>query len=151
MFRRKNKGAFDDTPSQLAPQPVTSTEGTQEPNYAGSVRGQKYKITQPENQNIPVQGVKEGERVIEEDDAYPIPEGDIDFYSVDTRIWKKVAWMIANSPGGGDGPPYDDTKLWEETVKLQGEIDALKAELEAMETFDPDLYTTNYDGDIKKK
>ena len=140
MFRRKkNQGAFDDTPSQTAPDPVTSTESTTEPNYAGSVRGTKYKITQPEKQNIPVQGTKEGERVIEEDDTYPIPEADIDFYSVDTRIWKKVQWMIDNSPGGGGGDPYDDAELWAETEKLQGEIDALQSELDGIT---PDDYAT---------
>ena len=139
MFRKKkNAGAFDDRPSPEAPKPTTRTESVAQTNHEGTKRGRKYEVEPVKEANITWVSTK-SEDPEPEDDLYPIPESDIDFYSVDTRIWKKVAWMIENSPGGGGGDAYDDTKLWEETEKLQGEIDALQGELDALT---PDDYAT---------
>ena len=141
MFRKKNKGAFDDSPSPKAqepktikvegerspnysgvvrggktveelsaglteaPVPTTTSEST-DPNYEGTVRKTKYKITEPVEANIRWLSSKS------DSVPYPEVEGEIDKYVVDTRIWDRVERYVEGKldGAGGDGGPHTHDK-----------------------------------------
>ena len=134
MFgKKKNKGAFDDSPSPKAQEPITTSESTQDPNYLGTVRGGKTidEVSQSDSEALvptttsvsdapnyegkkrgrkyEVEPVKEAEITwvkskSERNPDYPEVAGTIDKYVVDTRIWDRVQRALDGA--GGDAGPH---------------------------------------------
>ena len=96
---KKKLPTHDDTPSKPLEPKIIESEA---PNYEGDVRGTKYEIDEdrPIAQPLTAPTSKSG-------DPYPLPDDDIDIYSVDTRIWDRIAGM-----GGDGGGPHTHDGLY---------------------------------------
>ena len=115
-MKKKNQ-AHDDTPSTPLPEKVIETKavvregsirtpkhsdgskGTPlpkkmitptEPNYEGSVRGTNYEA---DTRRV---SEHKGTRITSKSTSYPIPDEDVDIYSVDTRIWDRLQGLAGS-------------------------------------------------------
>ena len=86
---KKQLPTHNDEPSI---KPAPKVLKVEEPNYEGTVKQGKYEVEEHISIHTDTQPrSKSG-------DPYPIPDHEIDIYSVDTRIWDRIGEM-----GGGDG------------------------------------------------
>ena len=108
MFKKKkNAGAFDDSPSPEAPMPRTTAESGL-PNYEGTVRGRKYEVVEVEKADIDYLTSKSTTAP-----TYPIGDDEVDVYAVDTRIWDRMAELLDGS--GGDAGPHTHNNYADKT------------------------------------
>ncbi len=109
MFRRrKNEGAFDDalsTPTQ------TKVIESKPVNYEGNVRGRKHSVEEVKPDLRGTLPVSKSTTT----DPYPLPDGEIDIYAVDLRIWTRVKNYIDGLGGGGGGGPHTHDGLYAPT------------------------------------
>ena len=105
MFRKKKLPTHDDTPSVvLAEKEVRTTKV----NTEGNVRNRNYRP----DPNRPKD--TRGTQVVSKspkEDAYPLPDNEIDVYAVDTRIWERVERYVQGQldGAGGDAGPHTHT------------------------------------------
>ena len=99
-----------------APMPTT-TSMSDAPNYEGTVRKSKYEVTDVEEAEVTYLSSKSTTP------KYPISDGEVDIYAVDTRIWDRIKhYMNLN---GGTGGPHDH-----DDYASKEELDALNAYVE---------------------
>ena len=109
MFRRrKNEGAFDDAPSTPTQTKVIESKPV---NYEGKVRGTKHSVEEVKPDLRGTLPISKSTTT----DTYPLPDGEIDIYSVDLRIWERVKNYIDGLGGGGGGGPHTHDGLYAPT------------------------------------